>query len=249
MEENMVQKRKLTAYKIGIYCVIYFALCAIRQLIVQPRLLGLFNPYLFEILDTSIKIMISTLPALLLIKYYQADMWISLKELFINKPIWFKVNKPEIKLKWYEDNIEKYPLILFLLLPLLLPLRAWISFGKIAIHPNIQPIRWFEMVLFVGITEEIVFRGWLLNAKLKKMKILPALLINSILFVIVHFPIWIYFRYSLIEFLGNGLGIFAFSILMGIIFIKSKNIIVPIIFHMVWNFILTLLFGMGKYVI
>jgi hypothetical protein len=75
--------------------------------------------------------MISTLPALLLIKYYQADMWISLKELFTNKPIWFKVNKPVIKLKWYEDNIEKYPLILFLLLPLLLPLRAGFHLVKL----------------------------------------------------------------------------------------------------------------------
>jgi membrane protease YdiL (CAAX protease family) len=110
-------------------------------------------------------------------------------------------------------------------------------------------MRWFEMVLFVGITEEIVFRGWLLNAKLKKMKILPAIMINSILFVIIHFPIWIYFRYSLIEYLGNGIGIFAFGILMSIIFIKSKNIIVPIFFHMIWNFLLTLFFGMGKYVI
>ena len=46
-------------------------------------------------------------------------------------------------------------------------------------------------VLFVGITEEMVFRGWLLNVTVsEKRKWLP-IIINAVMFLLIHFPIWI----------------------------------------------------------
>ena len=232
---GVTEKGKLTWYKIGIYYIIFFTLLCIKNLIIRPVFLDTLNILAFQIVESIIKLLIYTLPAILLIKYYQNDMWIGLKEMFTNKPNWLSKIKPEKKPKWYEFNIEQYPLIIYLLLLLLLPLRALLVFRGLSIHPTFQPIRLIEGVLFVGITEEIAFRGWLLNAFIKKMKLWPAILLNSMLFLFFHFPFWVYIGHDIFTILFGSLGIFAISIIFCIIFIKSKNILVPIIFHMAWN--------------
>lgn len=47
------------------------------------------------------------------------------------------------------------------------------------------------VVLFVGLTEELVFRGWLLNSTLKIGEN-KALAVNAAMFLMIHFPKWIY---------------------------------------------------------
>ena len=129
-------------------------------------------------------------------------------------------------------------LILFII-----PIRAYISFNELTIHSSFQFIKLIEIVLFVGITEEMVFRGWLLNAFLKRMKHWSAILLNSLLFLIIHFPIWIYYGYDIFTIISSTLGVFGVSIILSILFIKSKNIIIPIAFHMIWNLLMTLFWG------
>jgi membrane protease YdiL (CAAX protease family) len=196
-------------------------------LALRPILANSLNDVAFEIVETAIKLVIWTVPAVLLVRYYKTDVWINLKEMTTNKVKWLR-----------------YALILlgFILYSFL---GAWFSFGKVAIHPNFRPVPLISMVLFAGITEESVLRGWLLNATLKKMKPWYAVLLNAVLFLLVHFPIWIYYDVfsNMWTLLSNCAGVVILSIIFSWTFIKSRNIFVPIILHSSWNLLMTLFFG------
>lgn len=88
-------------------------------------------------------------------------------------------------------------------------------------------------VLFVGLTEETVFRGLLLNATISNDNKRGCILINAIMFLAIHFPNWIHKGIFLSSFISfDSLGIIALSVVFSHAFIKSKNIFVPIVLHM-----------------
>ena len=219
----MLEKRKLSAFKIGIYLIIFFAVWAVRELVVQPVLLAPLGDIVSEIIGTIIKLAVWTVPALLLIKYFQNDMWISLKDMFTTKPKWFK----------------GAPILLLIFVPVL---QALILTGTVTIRADLLPVRLIGVVIFVGITEEIVFRGFLLNAFLKRLKIWQAVALDAVLFYLIHIPIWLY--------QGNGLAFFitviptvmGLSVFFAYSFIKTRNILVPITLHMIWNLLVFTLY-------
>ena len=221
---KMIEKRKLTASKIVIYLIIFFTVWSIRELVIQPIFLTPLDNLTSAIIGEVIKLLVWTLPAILLIRHFQDDMWIGLKEMFTTKP------------KWFKDA----PILLFAFMPIL---QSLVWHGGLSIHPDLEPTRLIGGVLFVGITEEIVFRGFLLNALLKKMKLYPAIAVNEVLFVLIHFPVWIYHGWELSEFLGGLVGIFVLGVLFSYSFIKTKNIFVPIALHMIWNLLSMTLHG------
>ena len=69
------------------------------------------------------------------------------------------------------------------------------------------------------------------------MKPWYAVLLNAALFLAIHFPIWIYRgQFNNISIMtNNGIGVILLSIIFSWTFIKSKNIFVPILLHMIWN--------------
>ena len=84
----MTEKKKLTALHIGVYLIIFFALWSIRELVIQPVFLGPLNPIASEFIGETIKLLMWTLPAILLIRYFHNYMWIGLKEMFTSKIQW-----------------------------------------------------------------------------------------------------------------------------------------------------------------
>src|SRR3989344_4699456 len=87
------------------------------------------------------------------------------------------------------------------------------------------PFIYNALEVFLGliaapIIEEIFFRGILLHRWSLKWGIKKALIFSSILFGILH---------------ASVVGGFLFGLLMGVIYIKTKNLIIPIIFHMLNN--------------
>jgi len=214
----MENRRTLTPFKIGIYLIIFFTIWSVRELAIRPMLSDSLDRLIFQIVESVIKLLIWTLPVIVLIKYYQNDMWISLKDMWTNKPRWFK----------------DAPILLIVFVPLL---RSFIFNGGVVIDPDFHPTSLIGSVLFVGVTEEIVFRGFLLNALLKKMKTYPAIALNEVLFVLIHFPFWIYLGFDFSTFLAGSFTVFLLGVLFSFSFIKTKNILVPIVLHMTWNFL------------
>ena len=220
----MSEKRNLISYKIGIYLIIFFAVWSIRELVVQPVFLDPLDSLVSEILGSIIKLLVWTLPAILLIKHYQDDMWIGLRDMFTTKPKWFK---------------DAPILALVIIAPLF---QALVFGGGFAIDPDFVPVRLIGVVVFVGVTEEIVFRGFLLNAFLKRMKMWQAVALDAVLFYLIHIPIWVYQGHGFAFFLSVVVTVMALSVLFAYSFIKTRNIFVPIALHMIWNLLVMTLY-------
>ena len=98
------------------------------------------------------------------------------------------------------------------------------------------------MILFVGLTEEMVFRGWLLNAFAgKERKQLPMLILISVMFMLIHIPIWITQGILVSVFTSLGfIMIIVLGMIFGSVFLKSRNILIPIALHMYWDLLVEL---------
>ncbi|KRK48465.1 hypothetical protein FC96_GL001572 [Secundilactobacillus kimchicus JCM 15530] len=87
-----------------------------------------------------------------------------------------------------------------------------------------------------GLSEEVIFRGYLMNGLATKLKPMTAIVISALIFALVHsingnFSIW-----SLLSLLL--LGIF-----LGLLFYKRQNLWIVAGLHGGWNFSLGVIFG------
>ena len=219
----MTAKRNLTVVKIAIYCIILFFAWTIRELVVQPIFSIYLSPLANALFGEAIKLLVWTLPAILLIQHFHGNMQFGLKEMFVTKPDWRKAA----------------PFFAILAIPIL---QAFVFGGGLAIDPTLVPERLIGAVLFVGITEEIVFRGFLLNTFLTRMKTWQAVTLDAILFTLIHYPIWIYNGFQGVDFINPSLSVAALSVIFAFSFIKTKNIFIPILIHMLWNLLLIILY-------
>lgn len=216
--------------KIGfliIYSIIFYSLWAISELLIFSKLnLIIKSEIILEFLKSGvIKNLIWTLPTIILIQYFKEDVYITLKQMFLSKVNWLKY------------------------LPIFIFFTVWILVGSILQTGKLQIVSSFGIdeliiVLFVGITEEMVFRGWLLNATFCQNKKWLYILINSIMFLAIHFPIWISEGVFISTFTSFGfLSIIILSAIFSYTFIKSKNILVPITLHMYWDLLMFMFIG------
>lgn len=115
----------------------------------------------------------------------------------------------------------------------LLVLLDEIKFQEIAI--NFKEIS-FSIALFilVSLTEEILYRGYVLRNLMYSFDKYIALIISSIIFSIMHG------LNPYVDTIGF-LNIFLAGILLGITYINTKNLWFPIALHFSWNFFQTFL--------
>ena len=102
---------------------------------------------------------------------------------------------------------------------------------------------WLNIVLLVGITEEIVFRGFLLRKLMDSYKFWIANTITALLFVSIHFPIWFYKDLFEFSYLLNGITTtFVLGIILGFIYKKSNSLWSVIIVHSLYNLLVSLFY-------
>jgi membrane protease YdiL (CAAX protease family) len=102
---------------------------------------------------------------------------------------------------------------------------------------------WLNTILLVGITEEIVFRGFLLRKFMDSYRFWIANTITSLLFVSIHFPIWFY--KGLFEFpyiLRSIITVFGLGIIFGFVYKKSNFLWSVIIIHSLYNLLVSLFY-------
>ncbi len=78
------------------------------------------------------------------------------------------------------------------------------------------------IILFAPVIEEILFRGILLQRWAIKWGLVPSLIVSSLLFGLLHL---------------NMLGLFIFGLIMGLIYLKTHTLFIPIAIHSLNNFI------------
>lgn len=223
----MRASRPLKALHLILYLLLLYTGWSLYTLILQPWLAAALAPLPLGLVGAGIKLLVWTLPALCLVRYFESSLWISLRAMLTTPIKWL----PYLGIL---GGFFVYNAI-----------GAWIIRGRLGRHPDFALLPLIGTVLFVGITEEAVFRGWLLNAALSGMKTRPAVMLNAALFVCIHFPIWI-LREAYRDpwmFGINCAGVFLLGLLFAGSFIRSRNIWVPIVLHMGWNLCNTFFYG------
>ncbi|MBR4201083.1 MAG: CPBP family intramembrane metalloprotease [Oscillospiraceae bacterium] len=206
-----------------LYAVLFYTVWALWALVIRPPLKeAMDDSLLFELLSSCFKTLVWTVPALLLIKAFEPEMQVGLRQMFT----------------------EKVPLKAILLWTLIFvifgggTLFRGILHGTLHINPEFS-LKSNQWLLIVGISEETVFRGWFLNATAKDDKDWKPIALNAVMFLCIHFPGWIQKGMLLQAFTGFGFfTILLFSVLVSVCFLKHKNLLLPVFLHMLYDFLL-----------
>jgi len=192
-----------------LYNLCFFAVWTVFELFIKDKV----NSQLIK--SGVIKTAVWALPAMLLIHNFHDTVRIGLKEMFTAKVKWWRY-------------LWVYAL-----------LAIWVLLGGLFRRGGL----YFELgpnelitVLFVGITEELVFRGWLLNAMVDDMPLWLCIMIDAALFLLIHFPRLILEGLLLSTFISlDFIGLVALSVVFSVSFLRSKNIFIPITMHMLYD--------------
>jgi len=99
---------------------------------------------------------------------------------------------------------------------------------------------WLNTFIFVGLTEEIVFRGYILRKLMVGWKFWQANTIASLLFVSIHFPIWIYNGLFELPYIMVAIvQVFIISISFGFIYKKTGSLWSVIIIHSMYDLLVS----------
>lgn len=223
----MKKDKKLSVSTIVVYFIVFVTLWAFRELIIGPICDKAFGEWANVFTGIALKLLIWVVPSIFFVKYFEQDMWLTLKEMLSNRVKW----------RGY--------LLIFCGFCLYYLFASYCTFHQITINSGFKATVLVGSILFVGITEEAAFRAWFLNATLKRLDPWPAILLNGVMFLAIHIPIWCYTNIlsTPIKALQTLVTVFVLSIIFSWTFVKSKNIFVPIILHTSWDFLYLVIFG------
>lgn len=101
--------------------------------------------------------------------------------------------------------------------------------------PDLREI--YVSVWSAGVCEEILFRGFFLNKIGEFMSFTKAALITSLLFVLVHVPVWLVRDYAFTKIVSDGLYVLLISLIFSVLVKKSNSLYPSIIFHSIADLI------------
>ena len=171
-------------------------------------------------LNASIKVLVWIFPVWLYIKYYlHANPIKYLKIKNVNKGMFWGIS-------------------LSLLLGLCFAFEVYILNDQ-SFNFKLSLNNYMNGILLVGITEEIVFRGFILQELNKILSFWKANIITSFLFLIIHYAIWIYD--GVFFDLWSHIYVFLIGIFFGLIFKKTRSLWSVIILHSFHNLFVSIM--------
>ena len=184
------------------------------MLVVSPSVTNNFDENTANIIKTILKFVIWCGFGVYFIKKYNKDLWLKKEKLF----------------KLTNTNL----LIKLVIMVIATAFIAMITRGGFKIN-QFTTDDFFNKFLLVGIEEEIIFRALLLNGLLKKEKFFTASLITSIIFALIHVPLYIRSGIVLTTILINIFKIICISSIYNYIFKESKSLWHILIVHSLWD--------------
>lgn len=211
-----VQNKKMVL-SLTIYTALLFVIWSLCETWLKTQLLIAQVEWFREII---LKALIWTIPTLALIRIFSGQLYIGFKEMFTKHVSWVRF------------------------VPILLLFTVYVIASALLLHGSLELSPQFSLltipiVLSIGIGEELVFRGWLLNAMFKVLgnhRKWLAIVIDTVLFLAIHFPLWLYTSSLMKTFADLGaLAIVVLSVIFSLAFLKSRSIWPPVILHAYWN--------------
>jgi len=173
-----------------------------------------------------------------------------LVEALVKSLIWIVPVSIYIKIHLYSDpisylkmnvNVKEgvfWGILLSLLLGAVLILEAFL-FNGVFFHFSLSFDDYLNTVLMAGLAEEIVFRGLILQEFNKKLAFWKANIMTALLFLVIHYPIWIYNDF-IFQF-GSHIYIFLIGLLFGFVFKKTGSLWTVILLHAFHNYVLSII--------
>ncbi len=208
------------------YCIFFFAVWSVFHFFVEGWLDRTITiEWQNQLIKSGlIKNLVWTLPAWLLLQRYAENAYV----------------KPKVLFRFHRDCFKW--LWVFVLFAIYLLIGAYRQHGSLQIQPDFG-VASIIIVLFVGLTEEMVFRGWLLNVTYSDKNKWLAIGANAVLFLMIHFPTWIMDGIFVSSFTSFGfVCILVLSVIFSLAFIKTKNLLLPIGLHMFWDLLMFLFY-------
>lgn len=108
----------------------------------------------------------------------------------------------------------------------------FVNHGGFWVNPDVLIAREFFKFLMVGFVEEIVYRGWGMNAFSTLMNEKKANLLSSIYFVVLHFLSYFIHWYmdgtfAISSMLSQAIYVLVMGLIFGYLFRKSKSLLPP----------------------
>ncbi len=95
----------------------------------------------------------------------------------------------------------------------------------------------FAQVFFSPISEEIMFRGFVLPQLAGRMEFWKANILQAVLFTAMHWPNWLWVNPNIPQILVISIGILMLALLLGWLLRRSNSIWPPVAVHIVNNFL------------
>jgi membrane protease YdiL (CAAX protease family) len=219
--QSIFKNIKREALSLIVFIVIFFGIWSLYLFWGSPYLgLKLNNSYLHKTLNALLKIVIFVLPAFLYLKYYD----------YVNPITYLKLNTKRWGLK-YVAVVSIFGALIYLV-------AQYVLFRNIKFDPFFDIFLWVNGVMFAGFTEELVFRGVILQKTNELMSFWKANAVSAMLFVLIHYPQWIYSHQitSLVTQL-QMFSVFCVGLTSGYVLKKSNSLIPCILIHSILNFI------------
>ena len=108
---------------------------------------------------------------------------------------------------------------------------------------NVHLVRWLLAFVIQGVAEEVMCRGFLLQALLKKTSMSMAIIISSTAFAFPHF--FTLFESELLYAIIGVVNLYLISIIFSLLVILRSNIWIAFGLHSIWNFVLYGIMGLS----
>lgn len=198
-----------------IYAMVLYGLWSLLELYLKTQI-GI-DEFTKEV---YIKLVFWLLPAIVIHFRFSDNMFVKKEEMYLlRKNCWIFVP-------------------IMLLFTIYIFISEYLTNSKITISESFG-INTVVEVLSIAIGEEMVFRGLFLNAILNDKKKYLAVFINSLMFLIIHFPAWIQGDIFISVFTSGGfITVLLVSCIFSFVFIKTKSIWTAIFLHFWWDLLL-----------
>ncbi|MBU9745063.1 CPBP family intramembrane metalloprotease [Lachnospiraceae bacterium ASD3451] len=167
-------------------------------------------------------------PFIIFIFRYSAQISVNSRELFLHKIHWKSF-------LGFLFGITAYAIAGMIL-----------NHGGFWLNPDLNILQELPKFLIVGFVEEIVYRGWGMNAFAACMKEKKANIWASLYFVLLHFPSYFIHWYldgtlAVSAMLTQAVYVFVLGLVFGYLFRKSKSILPAAVIHF-WSDFSSILF-------
>ena len=209
-------KRKINA---GIFSLLYFAglflICGIWQQCVEPAL-GLKSITALLTEDAVFRILILVFPAL---------VCLCSKRLNLRWPVEKLVSR---RIPWRN-------LILWCcgMLVVLWSIRLYV-YGSRVVLSAFEPVLLLAALL-AGVTEEFVFRGFLLNLQMSAWPTAAAIVVNVVCFLLFHYTELLFGLPLSTLLCGRTALLFGLGAAFSLMMIQSGNLLFPVLMHTLWD--------------